>query len=148
MQTHAGRLTYAPVHPVLVVLTIGTLAASLVLDVATRVMAEGSMALVDASYRLVGLGIVGGLALAAISALDLRRIDHDSPEIDQALTRLAIDLVVVLLFFANFFWREITAFNMQTTIGQIVLSIVAVGALTGAWARQLLLKPPTRRSIV
>jgi uncharacterized membrane protein len=137
MTTHAQTRRTVPFHPLLVALTIGALASSLLLDLTSRVVPDGSMTLVDISYRLVGLGIVGGLALAAVSAWDLRKLPSDSPESDDALIRLAIDLLVVLLFFGNFFWREMTAFNTQTTAGQIVLSIVALAALVGAFARQL-----------
>lgn len=137
MTTRVEPAVRTPFHPVLIAITIGALATSLILDIATRLLPEGSMSLVEVSYRLVGLGIVGGLALATITALDLRKIPHDSPEIDATLTRLAIDLAVVLLFILNFFWREITAFNTEVTIGQIVLSGLAIAGLAVAFARRM-----------
>src|SRR4051794_39328641 len=60
-----------PLHPVLVTVPIGAWVASLVFDIASRVNSKGAPSLVDASYWLIGIGILGALLAAVFGLLDL-----------------------------------------------------------------------------
>src|SRR3990170_8428911 len=63
-----------PFHPALVTVPIGAWVASLIFDVASRVDGDGSPALVEGAYWLIGIGIVGALAAALFGLLDLLAI--------------------------------------------------------------------------
>src|SRR5436305_9525572 len=63
-----------PFHPILVTVPIGAWVCSLVFDVATRVNDAGSASLTDASYWLIGIGVLGALAAALFGLLDLLAI--------------------------------------------------------------------------
>src|SRR5215211_7773807 len=60
-----------PFHPILVTIPIGAWVSSLVFDIATRANSDGSRSLVDASYWLIGIGLLGALLAAVFGLLDL-----------------------------------------------------------------------------
>lgn len=63
-----------PFHPMLVTIPIGAWVASVVFDIASRVNSHGAPSLVDASYWLIGIGIVGALLAAVFGLMDLLTI--------------------------------------------------------------------------
>src|SRR5213078_982886 len=63
-----------PFHPILVTIPIGAWVCSLIFDIATRVNSAGSAPLTDASYWLIGIGILGALLAAVFGLMDLVRI--------------------------------------------------------------------------
>jgi uncharacterized membrane protein len=116
-----------PFHPILVTLPIGTWIASLVFDVATRAQDAGSPSLVDASYWLIGLGIVGALVAAVFGLLDLLPIARGTRAFRNGLIHLGLNLLVVALFAVNFAWRSGDHTELaKVEVGQIALSVVAI----------------------
>jgi uncharacterized membrane protein len=118
-----------PFHPILVTIPIGAWVASLVFDIATRA-GDGSQALTEASYWLIGLGVLGALLAAVFGLMDLLRIPRGTRALRFALTHMALNLTVVALFVINFFWRH-GSYDGSARVsgGQLVLSIVAIALL-------------------
>jgi uncharacterized membrane protein len=119
-----------PFHPILVTIPIGAWVCSLIFDIATRVNSSGSAPLTDASYWLIGIGVIGALVAAVFGLMDLVRIPRGSRALRFGLTHLALNLTVVGLYIGNFLWRHDSYYeNSKVTTGQLVLSAVAIGLL-------------------
>jgi len=118
-----------PFHPILVTIPIGAWVGSLIFDIATRA-GDGSSALTEASYWLIGIGILGALLAAIFGLMDLLRIPRGTRALRTGLTHMALNLTVVALFIVNFFWRRGSYDDSsQVSGGQLVLSIVAIALL-------------------
>jgi uncharacterized membrane protein len=116
-----------PFHPLFVTIPIGAWVASLVFDIVSRVNDDGAPSLVDASYWLILLGIVGALVAAIFGLMDLASIPRRTRAFTTGLTHMTINLVVVVLFAVNFAWRSSDHTEaLRTTGGQLVLSIIAL----------------------
>src|SRR5437868_10100944 len=63
-----------PFHPILVTIPIGAWVCSLIFDVTTQVNSNGSKPLTDASYWLIGIGVIGAVVAALFGLMDLSRI--------------------------------------------------------------------------
>lgn len=135
MASYADRITHQPAHVLLGAVPLGAWVSSLVLDIVSRVAGDGSIAMLDASYRLIGIGILAALAAALLAAIDLRKRDGD--ELDDALLHMALNLGALVLFILNFFWRELRAFDTHAAVGQIALSLLALTLLTGSLTQRL-----------
>jgi uncharacterized membrane protein len=119
-----------PFHPILVTIPIGAWVASLVFDIATRVDGNGSQPLVEASYWLIGLGVIGALLAALFGLMDLIRIPRGTRALRYGLMHLALNLTVVALFVVDFIWRHDGYYeNARVGTGQLILSAVAIGLL-------------------
>jgi uncharacterized membrane protein len=119
-----------PFHPILVTVPIGAWAASLVFDIASRANSAGSASLVDASYWLIGLGIVGALVAALFGLMDLLTIPRGTRAFRVGLTHLALNLTVVALFVGDFAWRHGDYYELtKVKTGQLALSAVALAIL-------------------
>src|SRR4051812_25820933 len=117
-----------PFHPILVTIPIGAWVASLVFDIASKASGDGSATLVEASYWLIGLGVIGALLAALFGLMDLARIPRGTRALRYGLTHMTLNLAVVGIFIGDWFWRHDsyeTAARVQT--GQLVLSAVAIG---------------------
>src|SRR4051794_32722005 len=119
-----------PFHPILVTIPIGAWVASLVFDIATKAGGDGSPALVEASYWLIGLGIVGALVAALFGLMDLSRIPRGTRALRYGLTHMALNLAVVGVFIVDWVWRH-NSYDSDTRVqtGQLVLSAIAIGLL-------------------
>jgi uncharacterized membrane protein len=96
----------------------------------TRVNSSGSAPLTDASYWLIGIGVIGALVAAVFGLMDLVRIPRGSRALRFGLTHLALNLTVVGLYIGNFLWRHDSYYeSSKVTTGQLVLSAVAIGLL-------------------
>src|SRR3954452_12970297 len=89
-----------PFHPILVTIPIGAWVGSLIFDIATRA-GDGSSALTEASYWLIGIGILGALLAAIFGLMDLLRIPRATRALRTGLTHMALNLTVVALFIVN-----------------------------------------------
>jgi uncharacterized membrane protein len=119
-----------PFHPIFVTLPIGAWVCALIFDIATRVNAHGSRSLVDAAYWLIGIGILGALVAALFGLMDLLTIPRRTRAFATGLTHMALNLVVVGLFIANFVWRHGDYYDLsKVKIGQLVLSAIGVAIL-------------------
>jgi uncharacterized membrane protein len=121
-----------PFHPFLVTIPIGAWVSSFVLDIATRVSSGGSRSLTDASYWLIVIGIIGALVAAVFGLLDLLTTPSGSKARRVALTHMALNLTVVVLYVVNAVWRHGNHHAPQVRVGQLVLSLVALLLLTAS----------------
>lgn len=94
-----------PFHPILVTVPIGAWVASLVSDVIARAGDEQAV-FAKGAYWLVGVGIVGALAASVFGFLDLFAIPTGTRASKTALTHMALNLTVVVLFAIGFFVRR------------------------------------------
>lgn len=119
-----------PFHPMLVTLPIGAWISALVFDIATRVNDNGSRSLVDASYWLIGIGIVAAIGAAVFGVIDLVRIPRGTRAFATGLTHMALNLFVVALFVVNFLWRRGDYDELaKVRAGQLGLSVAAIAVL-------------------
>ena len=118
-----------PFHPILVTLPIGAWICALIFDIATRVNSNGSPALVDAAYWLIGIGILGALVAAVFGLMDLLTIPRGTRAFATGLLH-GLNLVVVGVFVVNFLWRAGDYDELsKVKAGQLVLSAIGVGIL-------------------
>jgi uncharacterized membrane protein len=119
-----------PFHPILVTIPIGAWVCSLVFDIATKVNSAGSKSFVDASYWLIGIGIVGALLAAVFGLMDLTRIPRRTRAMRFGLAHMLLNLTVVGLFVGDFLWRHNSYYeDAKVMTGPLVLSAVALGLL-------------------
>jgi len=119
-----------PFHPILVTIPIGAWVCSLIFDIATRANSSGSASLTDASYWLIGIGVLGALLAAVFGLMDLVRIPRRTSAMRYGLMHLGLNLTVVGLYIGNFFWRHGSYYeSSKVAVGQLVLSAVALGLL-------------------
>jgi len=121
-----------PFHPILVTIPIGAWVASLVFDIATRVNSDGAPSLADAAYWLIGLGVIGAVLAALFGLMDLLIVPRRSRAFRIALAHMSINLVVVGIFIADFFWRRADGSYfgaVKVPIGQLILSAVGIALL-------------------
>jgi len=119
-----------PFHPILVTIPIGAWVCSLIFDIATRVNGAGSKPLTDATYWLIGIGIVGALLAALFGLMDLVRIPRRTRALRFGLAHMTLNLVVVGMFIGNFVWRHDSYYeSVRVQPGQLALSAVAIGLL-------------------
>jgi uncharacterized membrane protein len=119
-----------PFHPILVTIPIGAWVASLIFDIAGKANSAGARSLVDASYWLIAIGILGALVAALFGFMDLLTIPRRTRALRVGLSHMVLNLAIVGLFIGDFFWRHsdyTTAY--QVTSGQLALSAVAIGLL-------------------
>jgi uncharacterized membrane protein len=119
-----------PFHPILVTVPIGAWVASLVFDVIARVGDEPAV-FAKGAYWLVGVGIVGALVAAVFGFLDLLAIPTGTKASKTALTHMALNLTVVVLFVVGFLLRRDEFGEDGAPTSALVLSVVAL-ALLGA----------------
>ena len=109
---------------------IGAWVASLVFDIATLVDSNGSQSLVEASYWLIGLGIIGALVAALFGLMDLIRIPRATRARRFGLMHMVLNLTVVGVFAGDFIWRHDTYYEDARVMGgQLTLSIIAIALL-------------------
>lgn len=122
-----------PFHPLFVTVPIGAWVCSLIFDIATKVNDGGSAALTEATYWLIGIGIVGALVAALFGLMDLVRIPRGTRALRLGLTHLTLNLAVVGMYIGNFLWRR-DDYDVLTQVetGQLVLSAIALGVLAAS----------------
>jgi len=116
-----------PFHPLLVTVPIGAWVSSLVFDIASRAKDAGAPTLVDASHWLLLIGVVGAAVAALFGLMDLITIPKHTAAFRTGLMHMTLNVVILGLFLANFFWRHADEPKLaKVTVGQLVLSIVAL----------------------
>ena len=116
-----------PFHAMLVPVPIGAWVASLVFDIASRVVDDGRF-LAEASDWLIGLGVLGALAAASVGFLDFFSLPAGTDVRRTALIHLSLNLAITAAFAANFLWRRDAGADDVAT-GQLVLSALSIAAL-------------------
>lgn len=119
-----------PFHPILVTIPIGAWVSSLIFDIVTQVGNTGSKSLTEASYWLIGIGVVGALLAAIFGLMDLVRIPRGTRALRFGLTHMMLNLVVVGVFVGDFLWRHDSYYETaRVGGGQLALSAVGIGVL-------------------
>jgi uncharacterized membrane protein len=129
----AGKYGH-PLHPAVVPVAIGAWMASVVLDIASRLLGSpGSAATAShAAWWLLGLGVLGALAAAALGFLDLVAIPAGTRAWRVGVTHMSCNLTATVLFAIGWFLRrDDVAPAGGTSWGHLVLSLVGL-ALLGA----------------
>ena len=118
-----------PFHPILVTVPIGAWVASLVFDIASRIISN-PMFLTKGSLWLIGIGIVGALGAASVGFLDLLAIPPGTPAHRTALLHMSLNLAVTAAYVANFLWRRSTyGEGAVVSFGPLLLSAVSLVVL-------------------
>jgi uncharacterized membrane protein len=116
-----------PLHPALVAVPIGAWIASLVFDVASHVVRDGRF-LAEGSRWLIGLGVLGALAAAAVGFLDLLAIPTGTRAFRTGLVHMTLNLGVTAAYAAGFVLRGGHP-AAPVPAGPLALSAVALAAL-------------------
>lgn len=103
MTVLAGRYGH-PLHPMLVTVPVGAWVASLVFDVASRLVA-GPAFLARGSEWLIAVGVIGGLAAAAAGILDFYVIQPGTRAYRTVVLHMSLNILVITAFGADFVWR-------------------------------------------
>src|SRR5487761_1139087 len=83
-----------PFHPILVTIPIGAWVASLIFDIATKVNSAGSVSFVNASYWLIGIGVIGAVLAAVFGLMDLLTIPRSTKALRVGLAHMGLNLTV------------------------------------------------------
>jgi uncharacterized membrane protein len=116
-----------PLHPAVVAVPIGCWIASLVFDVGSRLVDDGSF-LVRGSRWLIALGVLGALVAAMLGFLDFFAIPGGTPAFRTALVHLSLNLGVTAAYVVNFLLRD--AADPRVGWGVLVLSLVSLAVLS------------------
>ena len=103
MTVLAGRYGH-PLHPMLVTVPIGAWLASLVFDVASRLVANPGF-LAQGSQWLIAIGIIGAVGAAGAGILDYYVIPPKTRVYRTVVTHMSLNLLVITAFCVDFFWR-------------------------------------------
>lgn len=103
MTVLAGRYGH-PLHPMLVTVPIGAWIASLVFDIASRLV-TGPAFLAWGSEWLIAVGVVGALAAAGAGILDFYVIQPGTRAYRTVVVHMSLNLLVIVAFGADFVWR-------------------------------------------
>jgi uncharacterized membrane protein len=117
-----------PVHPILVTVPIGAWVASLVFDLASRLVDDPGF-LTRGSLWLIGLGVVGALVAALVGFLDLLAIPVGTPVFRTGLVHAGLNLVVTAGYLGGFLWRRTSDLFTSVGWGPLVLSGACLIAL-------------------
>jgi uncharacterized membrane protein len=112
-----------PIHPMLVTIPIGLWIFSFVCDLAF-VFGRGAPAWSTVALYTMAGGIVGALAAAVFGFIDLLSLPPEPRR--TALVHMTINLIVVVLYLVNFWFRRGTPDNPG---GFVWLSLVSIGLL-------------------
>jgi uncharacterized membrane protein len=119
-----------PFHPILVTVPIGAWVSSVVLDLASHVTGDAAT-LSTAAGWLLGIGVAGALAAAAVGFLDFLVIPAGTPAHRTALVHMTLNLVVTVAYGLGLWWRVGSwPADGATPAGPLVLSLVALAVLT------------------
>lgn len=118
-----------PFHPILVTVPIGAWTASLIFDIASRIVGKPGF-LTEASEWLIGIGVLGALAAATVGFLDLLAIPPGTRAMRTALIHLSLNLAVTVAYALNFAWRHGSYTGQgRVGVGPLALSAVSVAVL-------------------
>lgn len=128
MESRAKLLGH-PVHPMLIVFPLGLFITSLIFDIIHRFTAGPAWA--QASFYMIGAGIIGGVIAAVFGLIDWAAIPRRTRASKIGLLHGGINVVVILLFAISWWLRKDTQEAPGTA--PVVLSFIAVlfGAVSG-----------------
>lgn len=117
-----------PFHPILVTVPIGAWVASLVFDIASRLV-NGPGFLAEGSLWLIAIGVLGALAAAMIGFLDLFAIPTGTPAFRTGLWHMGLNLTITVGYVVGFLWRRVDSLDGPVALGPLVLSAVCLALL-------------------
>jgi uncharacterized membrane protein len=116
-----------PFHPILVTVPIGAWVASLVFDIASRLVSDPAV-LAEGSRWLLAIGVLGALAAAMVGFLDLFGIPTGTPAFRTGLVHMSLNLTVTVGYAAGFLWRQ--GQTGPVPLGPLLLSVACLALLT------------------
>jgi uncharacterized membrane protein len=125
-----------PYHPALVTVPIGAWTASLIFDIASRLVSKPAF-LTAGSRWLIGIGIAGAIAASLAGFLDIASITEGTKAYRTACTHMLINILLICAYAANLVWRERTPARVAFVgTGMLALSaacfaLLAVSGLLG-----------------
>ena len=117
-----------PFHPLLVTLPIGAWVSSLVFDIVARA-GDDEAVFSRGAYWLIGIGIIGAAVAAVFGLMDLLTIPRGTQAARTALTHMALNVVVLVLFIVTYLLRRSDDGRTAETT-PFVISIVALALLS------------------
>ena len=115
-----------PFHPILITIPIGAWVASLIFDIASRIVDDGADLARGATWLIV-IGIIGALIAAVFGLLDLSVIPRGTKTFTTGLLHMILNLLVVLLFAVNALIRRDVEGAVE--LGPIAFTVVALAIL-------------------
>ena len=129
MESRAKLLGH-PVHPMLIVFPLGLLATAVAFDIVGLIQNDSQWFRV--SFWMIAAGIIGGLCAAVFGLIDWAAIQSGTRANRIGLYHGGLNVVVVLLFIASWFMRQVN--GQMPSAGALILSFIAVlMALVGGW---------------
>ena len=118
-----------PYHPMLVTMPIGAWVASLVFDIASRLVSKPDF-LAQGSEWLIAIGLAGALAAGTAGFLDLAAIPEGTAAFRAGRAHMCINLALLCAYLTDFVWRYRThARGEPVSAGMLALSAACVAAL-------------------
>lgn len=114
-----------PLHPLIVTLPIGAWVISFAFDLAAHTANE-ELVYARASFWLIGIGIVAGVAAAATGLLDLLAIPRDTPAFRTGIVHLSLSGAALVLFALSFLLRRGDDSLEAAGAAPMALSLVAL----------------------
>jgi uncharacterized membrane protein len=122
-----------PLHPILVTVPIGSWVASFVFDIISKVDDSNQGAFARGAFVLLLIGIVGAVLAAVFGLMDFTTIPSGTKAASTALTHMALNTVVLVLFIVNALLRKSHGLDSVSNTA-LVLSVVGLLILsTSGW---------------
>jgi uncharacterized membrane protein len=126
-----AKLLGHPIHPMLIVLPLGLLAAAVVFDVVY--LSSDNTLFANIAYWNIAVGILGGLLAAIFGLIDWLNIPGGTRAKSVGLWHGVGNVVVVALFAVSWFIRRGAPEHVPTTLA-LILSFAGVGlSLVTGW---------------
>jgi uncharacterized membrane protein len=113
-----------PFHPILVTVPIGAWVASLVFDIASRVVPDPGF-LTRGSLWLIAIGVLGALAAGLVGFLDLFAIPTGTKAFRTGLVHMGLNLASTAAYTGNFLWRR-GDLGQSVAFGPLTLSAISL----------------------
>lgn len=118
-----------PYHPALVTVPIGAWSASLIFDVASRLVSRPAF-LTTGSRWLIVIGIAGAIVASIAGFIDLASLPAGTAVYRTACAHMAINLALIFAYVVDFEWRERTpARTAPVSAGMLALSGACIALL-------------------
>lgn len=121
-----------PVHPAVVTIPIGCWMASLVFDIASRIVAAPAF-LTRSSTWLVGIGLLGAVIASLTGFRDALAIPVGTKASRTAATHMALAMLAIVLYVTGYLVRLAAPVDQPVSVPLIALSLLSalVLAATG-----------------
>lgn len=121
-----------PLHAVIITLPIGSWTASIVFDIIAFFVEDPNVFTTGAAV-LVAIGLVGGVAAAAVGFLDYSQIPSGTRARIVATIHMVANLTAIALFAVSLLIRYLTGFD-EISVPGFIVSLVAMALVGGSGA--------------